>query len=514
MKRNVTGLITAAAVLGFGTAWAAETSGLEPRIPEIVGDAPSADVRCGSVDGGPERFEAVSRRAESFEEGRYYPPEEVAQALYDIQSLRPSLQADPCGADRLARLERAEALAAKTLSESLDKDSFVVNGNLKLFEKRFAAFEKRVAAAGRKGLGEDERRAFAAEYAGYFQGNGGELLQMYVALFKGAMTTMGEEERFGTRWLEEGVNPAAQTLARLGPRVAKLESTLGLGAPTTPAPAPVRRVPAELPSPGAIDTAGVVAPPIAPDIAPRSEVEALLAKPVLSGSMAKVRTVPPPSQPAPEGSAAGGRFSNTPWETGVLGGPGWKEEIGDRVQAHVKHLFGETKTVGDPDRRAGLMQKIEGANCGVVYQQQVLAEAGLLPPGDAGDIERALSKQAGAEGDAREHGLGWSDVGRLLVERGVPVRSYTRASDERLLAAAASGRMLIVGVEPGTFWRDPRRGRGNHAVLVTGAEVDKAGKVVGFFVNDSGTGDAGRYVPVELFLSAFAKDGRNFVEVL
>jgi len=44
----------------------------------------------------------------------------------------------------------------------------------------------------------------------------------------------------------------------------------------------------------------------------------------------------------------------------------------------------------------------------------------------------------------------------------------------------------------------------SHAVYVTGNEVDKTGKVLGYFINDTGTGEAARFIPRKDFLKAWS----------
>lgn len=508
--------------------WPGGTGGLEippPPPPRILPDIPApvnrawvppADAEAGCIATGIEleRFEAVLARVDGFEAGRYYPPEEVAQALHDVRFLRGFASLNPCGTELAGRLDRAEHRMEETLSESLDKDSFVLNGNLAIFERRFSDLERRLEAADEAGTSEERRREFAAEYAGYFQGNGGYLLQMYVALFRGAMTTAGDERPAGARWLDDGVNPAAATLARLAPRVARVEAALGLSDALPPPPA--RRAVGDVdPLFAAAQAGGAFDGPrleVRPPSAVAAEEPAL--KPALPSSLGKVRTVPTPAAPEQKGEPARKRFFGPDWDFGLYPGTARADEEGDRLKAAVRHVLGLSETVGDPDGRARLLHRQTGATCAVVSQQQVLGQLGLLPPADARAVELALARQANAEGDAFRYGVARPDAGKLLVERGVPVRAHVEASDERLLAAAASGRMLIASVDPGLLWRDHQYEGSRHAVLVTGAEVDRSGNVVGVFINDSGTGEASRFVTRELFLTAFRKVHGFFLEVL
>ena len=62
----------------------------------------------------------------------------------------------------------------------------------------------------------------------------------------------------------------------------------------------------------------------------------------------------------------------------------------------------------------------------------------------------------------------------------------------------------IVSMRARPLWNDraipPDAG---HAVYVTGAEVDKSGSVVGYYINDTGSGEAARFVRKADFMRAW-----------
>ena len=50
-------------------------------------------------------------------------------------------------------------------------------------------------------------------------------------------------------------------------------------------------------------------------------------------------------------------------------------------------------------------------------------------------------------------------------------------------------------------------------MVVTGAEVKKAdGTVLGFYINDTGTNEGGRFIPRRQFLKAWGGNGRVLLE--
>jgi len=67
------------------------------------------------------------------------------------------------------------------------------------------------------------------------------------------------------------------------------------------------------------------------------------------------------------------------------------------------------------------------------------------------------------------------------------------------------------------IWNDPKRKNGSHVVVITGAELGRNGELLGYYINDTGTNDAGRFVTAKQFLDAwhaYAKNISTFIEVL
>lgn len=513
MTKNLKSTLRAGVLLLVpAAAAAAETLPNRPLIvPDITVGAPRRPGDCPEGFSDDPAVLEVEGLAASFEKGRYYPPQEVAAAYHRAAGVEFWALRHPCAALVKDRLAAAKLRLGETLSESLDKDSFVLAGNLGLFERRLAALERRLERARSAGRLDEERAALKEDYVGGFAGNGGLLLQMYVALFRGTLAADDPGDPLVARWLAEGVNPAAATLARLAPRVARFEEAVGLetGARPTRKPDPVPAKPAE-------DLASVGMPGLTPDVRALEAAAGELAaatKPVLPPTLARVATAPRPPEPSTGTAEDGRRFLGAEWHRSLYGAGEWAEELKDRLAASVKNSLGLTRTVGDPDGRSPLVHRQSWQTCAVVAQQQVLEFLGLVPQGPRSAVERILAEQTSPGGRVLDAGTPYKDMGRVLVERGVPVRAHPRADDQEFLDAAASGRMLVVTVDTAGFYR--RLGtQGLHAVLVTGAEVDADGRVVGLFLNDSATGEGSRYVPVERFLPPFRMAKGEFLEVL
>lgn len=194
----------------------------------------------------------------------------------------------------------------------------------------------------------------------------------------------------------------------------------------------------------------------------------------------------------------------------------------DTAAVEALRAKGETKTVGDPAGRAAYVYPQTGETCGLASSAQILAEIeGVKPtPKKMKALEDQLYREAvkrgyfaGDNGDPRLRFTGTTPgqyVGALL---GVPVRRTYLATEEQLDASVKSGRMLLVATNAGKLWNDPAFANGGHLIVVTGAEVKRSdGAVLGFYVNDTGTNEGGRFIPREQFLEAWNGNGRLLLE--
>jgi hypothetical protein len=81
----------------------------------------------------------------------------------------------------------------------------------------------------------------------------------------------------------------------------------------------------------------------------------------------------------------------------------------------------------------------------------------------------------------------------------------------------SDGHGVMLEVNAGVLWNDPNyydHGAANHAISVIGVARDPdTGDVLGMYINDSGTGDSGRFVDVATLKSAWEQAGGEAVVV-
>lgn len=175
--------------------------------------------------------------------------------------------------------------------------------------------------------------------------------------------------------------------------------------------------------------------------------------------------------------------------------------IGDVLRdAAFNHLQGD-----NPEHDAG--------DCGVVCCAEVLNQFGRAATETSlvahATACRELHVVAGHPGES-----GWTlpaEQAAILADYGVPARAESARTTEWLAAAVQGGHGVIAMVNAGVLWSDPRalgHGQANHAVTVTGVALDPDDEaLLGFYVNDSGSGESGRYVPAHLIRTAFERTG-------
>lgn len=188
------------------------------------------------------------------------------------------------------------------------------------------------------------------------------------------------------------------------------------------------------------------------------------------------------------------------------------------VKADAMRRLGLTSTLGDPSGRAALLHPQEGDDtCAIVAQQQILMAHGLIPKSDPLKNERLLAQEAVARGfyiDTK--GTPRAYQADLLVDRGLIVTKQAAAPIKALDAAVRRGGMVIASVDARYLWNQKGPKPMGHAVLITGAEIDRfSGETLGYYINDSGVrkNGAGRFVPIEQFKKAWNSHTKSFSEV-
>jgi hypothetical protein len=176
-------------------------------------------------------------------------------------------------------------------------------------------------------------------------------------------------------------------------------------------------------------------------------------------------------------------------------------------------------TIGDV-RRFAAFNHLQGDNpehdrgdCGIVSCADVLNQFGVrITEADAfvhATLCHELHMVPGRPGES-----GWTlpaEQAAILTDYGVPAHAEGAQPVERLALAVQQGHGAIAMVNCGVLWSDPRaleHGQANHAVTITGVARDRYdGALLGFYINDSGTGKSGQFVSVHLMTTAFEHEG-------
>jgi hypothetical protein len=175
--------------------------------------------------------------------------------------------------------------------------------------------------------------------------------------------------------------------------------------------------------------------------------------------------------------------------------------IGDvRDYAAFNHLQGD-----NPEHDRG--------DCGIVSCADVLSQFGLrLTETEA--FRHATSCHELHMVPGRPDESGWTlpaEQAVLLTDYGVPAHAEQTQPVERLALAVQDGQGVIAMVNAGVLWSDPQalgHGQANHAVTVTGIARDPYdGALLGFYINDSGSGRSGQFVSAHLMTTAFEHEG-------
>lgn len=185
---------------------------------------------------------------------------------------------------------------------------------------------------------------------------------------------------------------------------------------------------------------------------------------------------------------------------------------------------GKTSTLGDPGGRAKYTFHQTGGTCALATQAEMFAEAHGIEPTEKNMraienefFERAsrTSQFAGNAADPKQRTSGAGTqaeyMGNMLD---TPVEKHYLATSAELFKAVSKGKMILVTTNTGKLWNDDNYKNGGHVVAITGAEVDKSGALLGYYINDTGTNEPARFVTAKQFLPAWESHGGVFVEPL
>jgi len=160
-------------------------------------------------------------------------------------------------------------------------------------------------------------------------------------------------------------------------------------------------------------------------------------------------------------------------------------------------------------------------DCGLVSCQDVILQHGIhVSEADVcrhaiqnSECDDAMNPKFGASPD------NWgmtsaSDQARLLNDYGIPAQTKSGETIDTLASQVQSGDHVILSVNAGVLWGDPKYyegGSANHAVTVTSVVRDyQTGQVLGVVLNDSGNGKT-EFVSADTLQQAWCNAGGNCV---
>jgi hypothetical protein len=156
-----------------------------------------------------------------------------------------------------------------------------------------------------------------------------------------------------------------------------------------------------------------------------------------------------------------------------------------------------------------------GGTCGLASSREILAQFGIEQSED-NLLQYALDNELcvtldDARGDAEKAGGTTPDgLASLLSDHGVSAHISTGATLEDLASEIEQNRSVIACVDSGVIRYqdqnpDPQM---DHALLITGVARDpNGGNVVGFYVNDTGTNEAAKFVDADTMERGWTQAG-------
>jgi hypothetical protein len=176
-------------------------------------------------------------------------------------------------------------------------------------------------------------------------------------------------------------------------------------------------------------------------------------------------------------------------------------------------IIGDVRGYAAFNHRQGDNPQHDSGDCGIVSCADVLCQFGLrLTETEA--FRHATRCHELHLVPGRPDESGWTlpaEQAAILTDYGVPAHAEQAQPVERLAAAVQGGHGVIAMVNAGVLWSAPQalgHGQANHAVTVTGVARDHYdGALLGFYINDSGSGQSGQFVSAHLMTTAFEHEG-------
>lgn len=177
------------------------------------------------------------------------------------------------------------------------------------------------------------------------------------------------------------------------------------------------------------------------------------------------------------------------------------------------------KVQGDPEGYQKF-NHIQGENdlgfqgtCGLVSCEDVLKQYGK--PVSENDIVNHANDNNLCKNDdvdpRKNGGTSPLDQAKILSDHGVPSKVYEGGDLNSLIDDIDQKKGAIIEVNAGVLWNDPNyfdNGEFNHAVVPTGYAKDAhSGELAGFYINDSGTNESGKFVDKNTMTDAWVDTG-------
>jgi hypothetical protein len=214
--------------------------------------------------------------------------------------------------------------------------------------------------------------------------------------------------------------------------------------------------------------------------------------------------------------------------TGVLGADsrdedttGWLRDVAVAVPVQPGRLpDGRPSLIIGDVRGAAAFNHLQGDNpehdrgdCGIVSCAEVLNQFGVRLTEADTFVHAARCHELHAV-PGRPDQSGWTrpaEQAAIMTDYGVPSHAEEAQPVERLALAVQRGHGVIAMVNAGVLWSSPTvlgHGQANHAVTITGIACDRYDRaLLGFYINDSGTGQSGQFVSTHLMTTAFEHEG-------
>jgi uncharacterized Zn-binding protein involved in type VI secretion len=149
--------------------------------------------------------------------------------------------------------------------------------------------------------------------------------------------------------------------------------------------------------------------------------------------------------------------------------------------------------IGDPAQGRTLYPgKQHHENCAVQSAQQIIHQASGNSYSES-QME-AIANSPAPSGYTRNGGTPPGGEQTILSNGGVPAHMEP-GTTQNIDHALQGGRGVISGHDAGALWDDPNYAGSGHDVNTIGAVQDDQGKTLGYIINDTGAGQAGRTVP-------------------